>query len=355
MKFLSSYFLKLLRPYFFIACTGLMAFAPVSFMIRSLKNDVVALEYPITHFMSQCIHNGEIPYWFNTWAMGFPLQSNLTWGIFSTPQMIFCSVFNYNIYTLHIEFIFFVLLAGWGMFHLLKKHFLKDERIAVVLACCYMLSGFIVGAGQWMLYVTAAAFIPVVLNSLLQLLKYPSFKHALLFAVLFFLMFTSVYAALNVITSYCLLLFTGSYLLIKEERRKKIILLKYIFIAGTMTILLCLPCLIYTLELLKYINRGNPISGNTDFFNSNYLHPYGLSTMLLPFTSVKMNFLNTEGTMLNTYMGLFVLLILPAVTLQSIKEKNRSSLIILLSAIIFLLISFGQVLPFRNALNILPG
>ena len=166
-------------------------------MIRSLKNDVVALEYPINHFMSQCIHNGEIPYWFNTWAMGFPLQSNLTWGIFSTPQMIFCSVFNYNIYTLHIEFIFFVLMAGWTMFHLLKKYFLRDESIAVVLACCYMLSGFIVGAGQWMLYVTAAAFVPAVLNSLLQLLKFPSFNHALLFGILYFMMFTSVYAALK--------------------------------------------------------------------------------------------------------------------------------------------------------------
>jgi hypothetical protein len=356
LKFPSSAFLKLLRPYFFIGSTGLLAFAPVSFMIRSLKNDVVALEYPINHFMSQCIHKGEIPYWFNTWAMGFPLQSNLTWGIFSTPQMIFCSVFNYNIYTLHLEFIFFILMAGWGMFHLLKKYFLKDETIAVVLACCYMLSGFIVGAGQWMLYVTAAAFIPIVLSSLLQLLKFPSFKHALLFAVLFFIMFTSVYAALNIITTYCLLLFIGSYLLkLKEERRKKIILLRYIFIAGTMTILLCLPCLIYTLELLKYINRGNPISGNTDFFNSNYLHPYGLSTMLLPFSSVKMSFPNTEGTMLNTYAGLFVLLILPVAILQSIKETNRLSFIILLSAIFFLLISFGSVLPLRNVLNILPG
>src|SRR5215475_5102496 len=123
----SSSFFRIIRPYLIISLAGILAFAPVSFMIYALKNDIIVLEYPINYYMSQCIHNGEIPYWFNTWGMGFPLQSNLTWGIFSTPQILFCSVFNYNIYILHIEFIFFVLLSGWSMFYLLKKSLLKDD------------------------------------------------------------------------------------------------------------------------------------------------------------------------------------------------------------------------------------
>jgi len=347
---------NILPPYFFIACAGLLAFAPVSFMLRSLKNDVVALEYPINHFMSQCIRNGEIPYWFNTWAMGFPLQSNITWGIFSTPQMLFCSLFNYNIFSLHIEFMFFVLMAGWGMYYLLKKYFLKDKSISVVLACCYMLSGFVTGSGQWMLYITAAAFIPFVLSSLLQLLKFPSLRRALLFAVLYFMMFTSVYAALNIITTYCLLIFTAIYILNERQGwRKKIIQIKYLIFAGLVTALLCLPCILSSLEVLKYLSRGNPITANANFFNSNYLHPSGLSSMLFPFSSVKMSFPNTEGTMLNAYVGLFTLLVLPVAILKTIKEKNRKALILLLCAIIFLLISFGPILPLRKALNILPG
>jgi len=353
---LSSPLKKLLRPYFFIACTGLLAFAPVSFMLRSLKNDVVALEYPINHFMSQCIRNGEIPYWFNTWAMGFPLQSNLTWGIFSTPQMLFCSIFNYDIFTLHIEFMFFVLMAGWGMYYLLKKYFLNDETISLLLSCCYMLSGFITGSGQWMLYISAAAFIPFVVSALLQLLKTPSLRHAVLFSVFYFLMFTSAYAAFNIISTYCLVLFTiGYFFSVGEERLKKIKQLKYISLAGILAALLCLPCLLSTVELLNNISRGNPITSNAGFFNSNYLHPYGLGSMLFPFSSVKMSFQNTEGTMLDTYAGLFTLLILPVTIMQAIKEKNRKALILLMSSIFFLLISFGSLLPLRNALNILPG
>ncbi len=347
-------FTRRFRPYLFIAITGILAFAPVSFMLRSLKNDVVALEYPINQFMSQCIHNGQPPYWFNTWALGFPLQSNLTWGIFSTPQMFFCSVFNYDIHSLHIEFVFFVLLAGWGMYYLLKRFFCKDERLALLLSCCYMLSGFIAGAGQWMLYVSAAAFIPIVLAALLQLLKQPSLKHAVLFAIFYFFMFTSVYAGLNIITTYCLILFTILYLWNQRAGKNKT-LYKWLGLGCFLAVLFCLPCLYYTLELLDSISRGNPIAGIEYFFNSNYVPVDGLSSVLIPFSSVKENFSNTEGTMYDSYMGLFTLLLIPVAVRQVWKEKNKLAWGLLFASLFFLLAAMGDQLPLRKALNLLPG
>ncbi|HRG94299.1 MAG TPA: hypothetical protein PLZ10_15180, partial [Chitinophagaceae bacterium] len=193
---------KTLRPYLIIAVTGLLAFAPVSFMLFSLKNDIVALEYPINQFMSQCIRQGELPVWFNTWDMGFPLQSNLTWGIFSSPQLFFNTIFEYNIYILHIEFVFFVLFSGWSMFYLLYRKLGRDENISLLLALCYMLSGFMVGSTQWLLYITAAAFVPLMAVALLSLLRQPGVKTAFQAAVIYLLMFTSVYAAFNIISSY---------------------------------------------------------------------------------------------------------------------------------------------------------
>ena len=347
---------KIIQPYLFISIAGLLAFAPVSFMLKALKNDIIALEYPINHFISQCIHNGELPYWFNTWGMGFPLQSNLTWGIFSTPQMLFSSLFDYNIYILHIEFMFFVLLAGWSMFHLLHKYLVRDDQIAQLLAICYMLSGFMVGSTQWLLYITAASFIPLVISSLLKLLYTPSFKNAFQFSVVYFLMFTSVYAAFNIITTYSLAIFLLIWFWQSDSSKKiKLITFRYITLAGVLTALLCFPCLYYTLELLKHMERGDSITTNSAFFNSNYLHPSALSNMLLPLSSVKMSFSNTEGTMLNSYAGLFVLLLLPTTIWQAIKEKKRAALLMLTAAVLFLLISFGEITPIRNALNILPG
>lgn len=325
-------------------------------MLKALKNDIVALEYPINYYISQCIHNGEIPTWFNTWGMGFPLQSNLTWGIFSTPQLLFSSLFDYNIYILHIEFMFFLLLAGWSTFYLLKKYFLKDEQLSQLLAICYMLSGFMVGSTQWLLYITSASFLPLMIISLLKLLYTPSFKSSLQFAVVYTLMFTSAYAAFNIITTYSLFIFIVIWFWLgKGAKKSKFTTFRYFILASLVTLLLCFPCLYYTIEVLNHIERGNSISSDSTFFSSNYLHPSALSNLLLPFSSVKINFYNTEGTMLNTYMGLFILILLPASTWKAIKEKNKPAIIMFSAAVLFLIISFGNTTPLRNFLNILPG
>lgn len=346
----------IVRPYFFIALAGILAFAPVSFMLKSLKNDIVAIEYPINYFLSQCMHSGEIPYWFNTWGMGFPLHSSLTWGIFSTPQILFCAIFDYNIYTLHIEFIFFLLMAGWGMYYLLKKYFLHDEKISLVLSICYMLSGFMVGSTQWLLYITAASFLPFAVISLLNLLRTPSFKNALQLAVIYTMMFTSVYAAFNIITTYSFILFVIIFLWQqKSDKKTKLASFNYIALAGIFTLLLCGPCIYYTTELLSYIDRGSAINSNISFFNSNYLHPSALSSMLLPFSSVRMSFPGTEGTMLNTYAGLFVLLLVPGAIAETVKVKNKTAILMFALSLLFLLISFGGITPVRNVFNILPG
>lgn len=344
---------KTIQPYLFIAASGILAFAPVSFMILSLKNDIIALEYPINHFISQCIRNGEFPVWFNTWGMGFPLESSLTWGVFSTPRLFFSAVFDYNIYSLHVEFVFYIMLAGWGMFYLLKNHLCKDERIALLLSLCYMLSGFVVGSTQWLLYITAAAFVPLVIASLLKLLHNPSFSNSLQFAMCYVLMFTSVYAAFNIITTYCIVAFLLIWLCNRSYKRYET--LKYILIAAALTFLLCLPCLYYTIEVLNNLDRGSGLEIGGTFFNSNYLHPGALSSMLLPFSSVKMGYSNTEGTMLNTYTGLLTLMLLPMAVWHTVKSKNRVAGLLLLFSLFFLIVSFGELTPLRRLLNILPG
>ncbi|MFZ9386897.1 MAG: YfhO family protein [Chitinophagaceae bacterium] len=347
---------KTIHPYLFLAGCGLLAYAPVSFMLRALKNDIVALEYPINYFISQCVRNGEIPLWFDSWGMGFPLQSSLTWGIYSTPQVLFSSLFNYNIYILHAEFMFFVLLSGWSMFYLLKKHFLSDERMAVLLSACYMLSGFMVGSTQWLLYITAAAFVPLLIATLLQLLKKPTTRNAFIFAICYTLMFTSVYSAFNIITTYGILVFLGAWFWKNRiDRKGSGNAFRHLLLAGLFTSLLCGPILYHTVELLSHLDRGDGLSAGSAFFNSNYLHPRALSSMLLPFSSVGMRFPNTEGTMLNTYAGLFVLILLPFAIIRSCSTRNRGNLWLLGAAITSLLFAFGSLTPAREALNLLPG
>lgn len=255
---------------------------------------------------------------------------------------------------------FFVMLSGWGMYKLLTNHFLKETPIAFILSCCYMLSGFTVGSTQWFFDITAVAFIPILLNCLLNLLKAPNFKNSMFFSVAYYIMFTTGYPALSIITTYgiitFLLLFLGNKLINDFSTHKKYLsqLVMQLGLAGFMTIILCIPCLYYSLEVLKNIERGNPILENQLFFYSNYLHPKGLLSMLLPFSSAKVTFFNTEGTMTDTYMGLFVLLLLP-IAIQNNIAKKRLPFLLLIGAILFLIISFGPLGGLRNMLNVLPG
>jgi len=340
------------RPYLIIAVAGILAFAPISFFIGALKNDVIAIEYPINYFMSQCIHHGKDPSWFNTWGMGFPLQSALTWSIFSPPRIFFSALFDYNIYTLHIEWMCYVLLAGFTMYRLLIYHFISNQRLATLLAITYMLSGFIVGSSQWMLYLTGAAFAPLVIAALLDLLKIPSWRGVLKLAVFSFVQLTSVYPAFTIILAYSLLIFLLIYFIpLKAENRKA---LRYLVYSAVFTLLVCAPVLYYTLELISYLERGAGISSSL-FFSSNYVPPSSLSNLLLPLASVRMTYANTEATMFHNYLGLFILITFPLVIYRILKKRDMATILLILSSFFFLFLSFGDATPLRQGMNILPG
>ncbi len=330
-------------------------------MLFSLRNDVVAIEYPIQHFISEGLRNGEFPVWFNTWNMGFPLQSILSWGVYSTPQMLIGVLSDSNIYILHTEFIFFIITSGCCMYKLLKTHFIVDDKkLSLLFACCYMLSGFTVGSSQWLLYITGMTFIPLVIYCLLSLLKTPSVKYSLLFAVSFFLLLTNVHIYLTVVSSYILIVFLLIYFVrlflsksINQEHKIKVA--KQTFIAFLLTMLLCAAPAYYSYEVISYLSRSQPLINNSAFFQSNYLHPEGLSSLLIPLSSIKIYYPNTEGIIQDTYIGLLPLILLPASIIINLKEKNKTAWHLLIVSLFFLLVSFGHLTPVRGWLNVFPG
>lgn len=323
----------------------------------TLKNDVLGIEYPIQHFMSDSLHRGEFPSWFNTWSMGFPLQSILSWGVFSTPRMLIGWLLPSNIYVFQLEFLFYIMVSGWCMFKLLKTHFIADRTIALLLSCCYMLSGFTVGSSQWLLYITAMTFVPLLLYCLLNLLKNPSLKYALLFAIAIYLLFTNVHIYLFVVSFYLLVAFVIAYAtgLAAKKRPDRYRKLGWLAGASLLAALLCAAPAYFTYELVQHLDRRNSIAEELTFFRSNYLHPDALSSLLLPLSAIKTTHANTEGTVLNSYIGLLPLLLLPVSIMINRKTGNRLSWVLLIASLLFLIISFGHLTPVRGWMNILPA
>jgi hypothetical protein len=351
---------RAVNPYLIIAVAAILAYLPVSSMFFSLKNDVLVIEYPIQHFMSESLRNGEFPTWFNTWAMGFPLQSILSWGVYSTPQMLTGFLFKSNVFILHAEFLVYIMASGWLMYKLLKTHFLNDRHLSLLLACCYMLSGFTVGSSQWLLYITAMTFIPLVLYCLLCLLKRPSLKYVLLSGISYYLFFTNVHIYLSVVSTYIVIIFLITWfirLVLSKNKslHEKLKLFKFVSLALFLILILCAAPAYYSIETISYLQRSQSLANNSMFFQSNYLHPDALSSFLFPLSSVKTSHINTEGTVLNTYIGLFPLIILPASFIITLKQKNNTAWVLLLASLVFLVISFGHLTPLRSWLNVLPG
>ena len=349
-----SIFVQRAKPYLYLTLIAIVAYLPVSFFLYSLKNDILTLEYPINYFISQSLHQGVRPYWFNTWALGFPLEGFITWSIYNPFCLFFCGLFHYNIYVLHAEFIFFISFSGWCMYYFLVHTFNTDRKILFVLSICYMLSGFSVASSQWLLYITASGFLPLAVCQMIKLLRAPTLKRAVVFSAIFYCMLTGEYVAFSIVAVYVLIAICVFYLF--RDRREKQLVRKrilYLFVAALICCIVCMAPVYSTWQVLGYLNRSAPATSNPEFFNSNALHPLGLISLILPFGSGKMQFFHTEGTMMDLYMGLFPLLVLPYCIWRM--KKGYMPILFLAAGLFFLLCSMGPYTPLRGWINILPG
>lgn len=357
----ANYLKKGPGPYLLLIAVALLAWFPVSTHLLSLKNDALNLDLPVKYFISQCIHNGIAPVWMDTWALGFPLQSTLNWSMFNPVQLLFYSIFNYNVYTLQWEFLFYIAAGGCGMYWLLRKQLKTAPYSALLLAMAYMLSGFAVSSAQFLLFISSFAFIPFCYASFFQYLNKPLLKNGLLFTLFYYLFLTGSYPPFVILISYSLLAAILFKLVLPYKActaddfaayRKQLV--KTIFPVGIVLLLLCAPFLYFTLDLMKEMERGAGIS-NASFQHSNFLHPAALLTFLLPFTSVNFEFENTSRLMQDTYFGLAGFLFCFPAAYKAFKSKDTSSLVFLVAAIACLLFSMDGHLPFRSWLNLLWG
>lgn len=359
--FKTNSFKKGVGPYFIIVAVGLLAWFPVSALLLSLKNDALNLDLPVKYFISQCIYHGISPVWMDTWALGFPLQSTVNWSIFNPVQLLFYSLFSYNVYTLQWEFLFYIIASGCGMYWLLNKQLKVSAYAGVLLSIAYMLSGFAVSSAQFLLFISSLAFIPFCYASVFQYLNNPTYKNGLLFALFYYLLLTGSYPPYVIIITYSIVAAFIVKLVLQRKSLQTVDfnlywkkLLKTILPIGLFMILLSAPFIYFTLEIMSEMERGVAIS-NTSYQHSNFLHPSALLTFLIPFSSVSLEFENTSRLMQDSYFGLVSFIFCFPAAIRAFRNKDKVSLVFFFSAIACLLFSFDEHLPFRSWLNLLWG
>lgn len=347
---------------------------PVYCGFFALKHDFMAFDWPIHFFTGKALQQGIFPMWLDTWNFGFPLQSVFSWSVFSTIFQAVAGFSGGSLWWLQVEWCFFIWLGGVGFLKLLR-HFSSHYTFNNVLfAATYMLSGAVIGASQWMFYLSALGLFPLCVYFLLRLLQQPTFRYALLFPVSFFVAITHVHVFFAVV--FCYILFfvwaIKMFSLLKptllhrsnKQKFKQVVLQpmqntphywQWLAFSLGLLFVLAASVLYHSLEVLPFLVRSNAASMPPDFARSNYLHPLSLSTLLVPLAQVKSAFPNTEPLFQHLYLGLAFPLLVVLAFFRARKALKRPAGLLGGVAILFCLFAFGYLTPLFKVYQLIPG
>lgn len=323
-------------PYFILLLILFAAYLPVSTFHFALKNDAFSDNFPGKYFMSAAIHAGIMPQWNPYMNFGFPMYADMGFAYWNPLTWLFALV-GYNAYTLNFEVLLYIYLAGI-FFYRLCTHFQFNISVSLTAASVYMCSGFFSGSITFINFLTAAAFLPCLLQSFLQLMKEPVLKHSIVFAFSAYMVFAGGHPAIPIAVVYFLLLlfifklvFFAEY---KDEFWKKA---GYIFLSFLFFLLLAAPA-IYSYINISETYKRYTLSENihplpTGFDVSSYV------SFLFPFsTAARHSFFSNDISMRNGYFSLLGIVACAV----SLLQRNKLSIAFFLTGVCMLLLSISK-------------
>ncbi|MCL2131214.1 MAG: YfhO family protein [Lentimicrobiaceae bacterium] len=301
--------------------------------------------FPSCYFIIDSLRNGILPFWNPYQTMGLPIHGDPQSAVFYFPNWLFVVFSNYPPYYWSLYFMLHAFVGGLG-FYLLSKHFVQENIAAFAVACAYMLSGVYVGNAQHLSWIIAVAWIPWVLYTLLNLIKNPCFKTCLALALSASLLFVGGYTGFVFVLIYlciALLVWTIIRSVYKKEYQyiKKTIL--WSLLSVCCFVLLSLPAVISYIEAVIYTVRGTKLVYERAC--AGLFTVQSLISLICPYLSTNPNFIKTDQSMANIYMGIATLFFF---CFGIFKAKNPLLILISIFGCFCFLVSFGNYFPFHK-------
>jgi hypothetical protein len=331
---------------------ALVAWWQVAFLQYSVKWDMLDCYLPWRYFVGECWQNGIIPFWNPYQHFGYPIHADLRSAWY--PEMFLIGLAGgYSNITLHFLTIFYLALAGLGMFKLIG-FISKRKKVGLVTGMAYLLSGFFVGHGQDIGYIIGGAFVPWVLFYYLRLCKDLKWLDSLKAALFLLIMVMGAYPAFTILLNYILLFFFIITLfgLIKKKTKKQAArlvglnaILYFLVVGSSMVLILTYP------QVASYTHRLNGVV--YDNFITNPFSPQSLLSWLVPFATVSnYSLFQSDPSMINGYWGILMM----AFAAFGFSKKNKTGFVFFIIALVSLFLSFGPYTPVHQLLfNFLPG
>lgn len=345
--------LKQVLAFLFLALLCVLAYWDIASYQDTLKWDMMDCYYPWRYFVGECVKHQVFPLWNPFQHMGYPIHADMR-SVYYPEGFLVGLLGGYHLPVLHFLFIFYISMAGMGLYQL-AGNFIKSEMAKITVAAAYVLCGFFVGHGQEMFGIIAATWIPWVLHYFIRFQSDYRWADLWKLAFFLFLQLTGGYQALSLILFY-LLVFLFVALLVKnyQEKQGNILgsALRMNLILGGLVLLSLSVLLVTYVQVSPHVERLTGLS--LDDSNVGLLTPQALISLLAPFSvATDEVFLGTNITMANVYVGIVVLAFY---LLGSTLRKNAVLSIIWLFGLLTLMASMGPHTPIREFLyNYIPG
>jgi hypothetical protein len=289
--------------------------------------------------MSESIGDGYFPWWNPYVNFGLPQHADMSSGFWNPATWLISLTTGYNIYSITLELLFYIFIAGIGMYKVTGLWQL-NKYVRIIAAVSYMCSGYMIGHIQHINWISGAAFLPWCFFSYMLMVRGFSFYRIAITVCCFYLLISSSHPGLIIGSFYFFLIFFVYYLICSIRNVSTgnsatgVQLLTLLTFFALLMVITTGMILSYS-EILPFITRGNrPVIVNQTAANS----IRSLLSFLLPFSSIKNeNTLHNPLSFKNFYIGIAPLLFLLSSFI--LIKKYRDGYILLFTGIFFLLIS----------------
>ena len=333
---------------FLLLLISIFAYWQISFLKYSVTHDMINCWLPWRYYISECFQNHVFPFWNPYQQLGYPIHADLqgpTWYLESILLSITTGQTNY---TLHFLFIFYVFMAGVGMYFL-SLCFHNRKNVAFLIGASYMLSGFFVGHVQHFYAIIGAAWLPFIILNYYKMYTEKSYIRALSAAIFMFFNLTGGNHTFSIILAYLFITIFGYFVFsaIREKNKKDILrFIKLNFLFGFTTLMFASVVLVAFYQTSPYIARLSGMMYRQAAVCP--LSPQSLLSFLVPFSTVNsIDFFNTDQSMCNIYVGIIMFAF---IILAFINTKKPFEKVLFVFAIICLVASFGSYTPVHKFL-----
>jgi hypothetical protein len=315
-----------------------VTFLPVLTFVFGLKNDILTGYLPVRFFISESIADGYFPWWNPYVNFGLPQHADMSGGFWNPVTWIICLTAGYNVYTITIEVLLYIIIGGAGIYKLASL-WNWDKHVKTTAAISYICCGYFVGDIQHLNWVAGAGFLPCCFLSYSLLLQNFSYKRLVGSIIVFYFFISSSHPGLIIGAVYLFALYTLFDFTGRRHELTGAILFKKI---GSIIIFILLLLIVSAGMIMSYAEILPFITRETKPFIENTSHNattfQSLASLLLPFTVVKGDdFFQSDIALRNCYTGLVPLLFFISGIVKGFRKRETS--FFLLTGLFFLFIS----------------